>query len=244
MNQPLHEFQCRCLGAFQVDPQLAGRLVQCKWCGVLAVVPRQAGLKVHVPTFTRITERLVIDLAVRRDWRQIYEIDGDAANFAFEISRPNTPRETRRRIRAARFPAGFKKSRSLLFKAVLKETGRVIGLGPIGCMLPYYSVNLGVVIHHPYAGKGYGREAVAAVTAILFEELGVFKINAMCDSLNRRCVNLLESVGFEREGEARSWFLHPERGWLNSPYSAMFNPADAAVLAGRGAGPGEAGGTL
>jgi hypothetical protein len=61
----------------------------------------------------------------------------------------------------------------------------------------------------------------------------------LCDSLNRRCVILLESVGFQREGEARSWFLHPERGWLNSPYFAMFNPADAAVLAGRGAGSGQ-----
>lgn len=241
MTQPLHAFHCRCRAPFEVEQHFVGRLIKCGWCGVFVVVPRRAGEPVHVPTFARTTDRLEIDLAVRRDWRQVHEIDRDPANYGFEISSPNTPRETRRRIRAGRFPSGFKKSGRLVFKVVLKETGKVIGLVPVGYVLPYYSVNLGVVIHHPHAGKGYGREAVAAVTAILFEELGVFKINAMCDSLNLRCVSLLESVGFEREGEARSWFLHPTRGWIDSPYFAMFNPADAAIQAGRLAVPGEGG---
>lgn len=239
MTQPLHAFHCRCRATFKVEPHFVGRLIECGWCGVFAVVPRQAGNPVHVPTFARSTERLEIDLAVRRDWRQVHEIDKDPENYRFEISGPHTARETRRRIRAGRFPSGFKKSQRLVFKVVLRETGKVIGLVPIGYVLPHYSVNLGVVIHHPHAGNGYGREAVAAVTAILFEELGVFKINAMCDSLNHRCVRLLESVGFEREGEARSWFLHPTRGWIDSPYFAMFNPADAAIQAGRLAERGE-----
>ncbi|WP_051946474.1 GNAT family N-acetyltransferase [Verrucomicrobium sp. BvORR106] len=233
MTQPLHAFHCRCRATFEVEQHWVGRLMVCGGCGVFVVVPRESGKPVHVPTLARSTERLEIDLAVRRDWRQVHEIDKDPENYKFEISGPHTARETRRRIRAGRFPSGFKKSRSLVFKVVLRETGKVVGLVPVGYVLPYYSVNLGVVIHHPHAGKGFGREAVAAVTAILFEELGVFKINAMCDSLNHRCVRLLESVGFEREGEARSWLLHPTRGWIDSPYFAMFNPSDASLHAGR-----------
>jgi RimJ/RimL family protein N-acetyltransferase len=59
-------------------------------------------------------------------------------------------------------------------------------------------------------GHGYATEAVRAVLDHLFKVQGLHKVSAECDARNVRSAQLLERVGFTREGMRRehTWIKH------------------------------------
>lgn len=75
--------------------------------------------------------------------------------------------------------------------------------------------DLGYIFDPAYAGHGYATEAVTAMVALAFEELGVRRITAGCYADNLASVRILEKIGMRREqyGIEDSW--HDELGWID-----------------------------
>ena len=57
----------------------------------------------------------------------------------------------------------------------------------------------------PYAGKGHMTAAVRALAPFVFQTLRLRRIEAACLPTNTASIRLLERVGFQREGYARSY---------------------------------------
>ena len=90
----------------------------------------------------------------------------------------------------------------------------VDGMGQPG-MPPRTEAHLGYIFDPAYAGQGYATEAVTAVVAHAFEQLGVRRITAGCFADNLASVRILEGLGMRREqhGIGDSW--HAELGWVD-----------------------------
>ncbi len=67
------------------------------------------------------------------------------------------------------------------------------------------AVSLGYWMGEPYAGNGHMTAAVKALAPFVFRTLRLRRIEAACLPNNAASIRLLERVGFEREGYARSY---------------------------------------
>lgn len=67
------------------------------------------------------------------------------------------------------------------------------------------AASLGYWMGEPYAGKGYMTAAVRALAPYVFQTLRLRRIEAACLPTNVASIRLLERVGFQREGLARSY---------------------------------------
>jgi RimJ/RimL family protein N-acetyltransferase len=80
---------------------------------------------------------------------------------------------------------------------------------------------IGYTFDPAHAGHGYATEAVAAVVALAFGELGVRRLTAGCFADNIASVRVLEKIGMRREqyGVRDSW--HAELGWVDGATYAL-----------------------
>ncbi|MBJ7356037.1 GNAT family N-acetyltransferase [Nocardioides sp.] len=94
------------------------------------------------------------------------------------------------------------------------------GMGQPG-MPTRTEAGLGYTFDPAYGGHGYATEAVRAVLARAFDELGVHRVTAGCFADNIASVRVLEKVGMRREqhGVEDSW--HAELGWVDGLTFAM-----------------------
>jgi ribosomal-protein-alanine N-acetyltransferase len=67
------------------------------------------------------------------------------------------------------------------------------------------AASLGYWIGAPYAGQGYMTDAVRTLVPFVFDHLRLRRIEAACLPTNDPSIRLLEKVGFQREGYARSY---------------------------------------
>ncbi|MES2594778.1 MAG: GNAT family N-acetyltransferase [Verrucomicrobiota bacterium] len=91
---------------------------------------------------------------------------------------------------------------------VLKETGHVIGR----CGLFEYEkadahASLGYILARPRWRQGYMREALAALIAHSFQEMGLRRIEARAEAENVASTGLLKSLGFTPEGVLRERWI-------------------------------------
>jgi RimJ/RimL family protein N-acetyltransferase len=98
------------------------------------------------------------------------------------------------------------------------------GMGQPG-MPPRTEAQLGYIFDPAYGGHGYATEAVIAMVAHAFDQLGVRRITAGCFADNLASVRILERVGMNREqhGVADSW--HAELGWVDGYTYALLAEA-------------------
>jgi len=103
---------------------------------------------------------------------------------------------------------------SALFWAIeWKATGTVIGK----CTLWQYSENnqraeVGYILNRQYWRMGLMTEALEAMIAYAFSELGLHRLEADTDSNNAASLALLEKLGFQREGFFRErWYVNGVR---------------------------------
>jgi RimJ/RimL family protein N-acetyltransferase len=73
--------------------------------------------------------------------------------------------------------------------------------------------DLGFTLALAHQGQGYATEAVRAVLADLFGRRGLHRVSAECDARNHRSAQLLERLGFQREG------LRPQCTWLKGEWT-------------------------
>lgn len=67
------------------------------------------------------------------------------------------------------------------------------------------SCSLGYWMGECYAGRGHMTEAVRTVVQFVFGNLRLHRLEAACLPTNQASIRLLEKVGFQREGYARSY---------------------------------------
>lgn len=71
--------------------------------------------------------------------------------------------------------------------------------------------DIGILIHHEYARRGYGKESWAAVCHFLLETRKLRKIEAGCMATNKAMRQLCLSTGFFLEGSRLNHFLDNDR---------------------------------
>jgi ribosomal-protein-alanine N-acetyltransferase len=88
-----------------------------------------------------------------------------------------------------------------------------------GCRVHFEDVeskmaSIGMALHRPYWGQGYGTEVGMLALQMSFEQLGVHRIEALVEPTNERSLGLVRKAGFTREGLLRERIL--DEGWLDT----------------------------
>lgn len=83
----------------------------------------------------------------------------------------------------------------------LKGENRLIGDIGLHFLMSGVQVEIGYTLTPDAQGKGYAREALDAVIAYLFSELGKDKIIASVDPGNRKSIRLLQRLGMREEAQ-------------------------------------------
>jgi ribosomal-protein-alanine N-acetyltransferase len=101
------------------------------------------------------------------------------------------------------------------FALELLEDGRLIG----GCRVHIEDANnkmasIGMALHRPYWGQGYGTEVGNLILGLAFERLGVHRIEALIEPSNARSLALLKKAGFTKEGLLRERIL--DEHWIDT----------------------------
>jgi RimJ/RimL family protein N-acetyltransferase len=88
-----------------------------------------------------------------------------------------------------------------------------------GCRVHFEDVSnkmasIGMALHRPYWGQGYGTEVGMLMLQMSFEQLGVHRIEALVESSNERSLGLVRKAGFTREGLLRERIL--DEDWIDT----------------------------
>ncbi|MCA9972199.1 MAG: GNAT family N-acetyltransferase [Anaerolineales bacterium] len=98
---------------------------------------------------------------------------------------------------------------------LLKETGAIIGgsgLHRIDWNVPCFEI--GYWLHTAYTGRGYVTEAVRAVEALAFEQLGARRVAIHVDARNARSIAVVRRLGYPQEGVLRQYQRGKDDGRL------------------------------
>lgn len=125
----------------------------------------------------------------------------------------------------ARLGTGFP---FLLFAA---DGGELLGSFTLANVMrgPFQACMLGYGLAHAEQGKGLMHEALVAGLDCAFGELGLHRVMANYLPRNQRSARLLERLGFEREGLARS-YLQIAGVWEDHVLTARVAPAAPAPV--------------
>ena len=74
---------------------------------------------------------------------------------------------------------------------------------------------LGWVIAPEHAGRGYATELAAELLRICFDDLGLYRVTALCFADNQPSWRIMERIGMRREAHDVRDSLHRTRGWLD-----------------------------
>lgn len=74
---------------------------------------------------------------------------------------------------------------------------------------------LGWVMDPAHHGRGYATEAVRAVIAACFEQLGLRRVSAGCFAANEPSWRMMERLGMHREEYSRATALHRSGEWMD-----------------------------
>ncbi|MGZ4138509.1 MAG: GNAT family N-acetyltransferase [Actinomycetota bacterium] len=101
------------------------------------------------------------------------------------------------------------------FALELVGDGTLIG----GCRVHIEDVSnkmasIGMALHHPHWGQGYGTEIGILLLQMAFEQLGVHRIEALVEPTNERSLGLVRRAGFTREGLLRERILDDR--WIDT----------------------------
>ena len=88
-----------------------------------------------------------------------------------------------------------------------------------GCRVHFEDVenkmaSIGMALHRPYWGQGYGTEVGMLMLKMSFEQLGVHRIEALVEPSNERSLGLVRKAGFTREGLLRERIL--DEDWIDT----------------------------
>lgn len=166
------------------------------------------------------TERLILRMLNRSDAAALHSFRGDPDATRFLSHQPLTPEQNLVRLEETLERAAASTSEwfhygwaiTLRHPGTLQDPGEVIGdartwnssASPIaGVMppgnLPFQQASLGYILHPRYQGRGYGREAAAALVHWLFRERSIQTVFAGVYEPNIASITLLRRLGFTQD---------------------------------------------
>ncbi|MDR1939664.1 MAG: GNAT family N-acetyltransferase [Clostridiales bacterium] len=110
------------------------------------------------------------------------------------------------------------------YAIALKEQNKMIGGGGVfdASKLPHLC-DIGYIINKKYHGMGYAAEAMGAVISLMFEGLGVHKIQGRHFAENLRSGRVMQKLGMQYEGELKgAEFVRGE--YRDVRYYGLINP--------------------
>jgi ribosomal-protein-alanine N-acetyltransferase len=115
---------------------------------------------------------------------------------------------------------------ALALSLLHRETGVMLGCCNFSNIVRgvFMACHLGYAIDHAHEGRGYMREALQEGIRHMFEEIGLHRIMANHLPYNLRSASLLHSLGFEKEGYAKS-YLQINGRWQDHVLTSLLNPA-------------------
>ncbi|MFF0264701.1 GNAT family N-acetyltransferase [Kribbella sp. NPDC004536] len=167
------------------------------------------------------TERLTVRrfLAGDAEWFAAYRSDPVVARFqGWEAPVPLA--EAQQTVE--RFAAGDPEAPGWFQYAVALD-GVLIGDLGLNLHENLMQAELGFTLATEYQGKGYASEAVRGLLQHLFVDRQLHKVSAECDARNTASAQLLERVGFTREGLrlSHTWF---KGEWTDDLLYGYLNP--------------------
>jgi [ribosomal protein S5]-alanine N-acetyltransferase len=163
------------------------------------------------------SERLLLRSFLVDDFEAVHEYGSDPEVVQFMPWGPNTPDDTRDFVDLA-IAGGTESPRvKFQFAVVIHDTdemkSRLIGGCWIGSgMTERDSAEMGYCLHRNVWGQGFGTELARTLLRFGFEQLGLHRIFAYCDTRNIGSYRVLEKVGMSREGHLRE-NLKVQDGW-------------------------------
>ncbi len=129
------------------------------------------------------------------------------------------------RNRLKLFRNEFKARQSCHFAVLEKNSERMIGMCNFSNIVlgVFQACHLGYAIAASHQGGGYMYEAVQAGIGYMFDTMHLHRIMANYMPRNERSARLLERLGFEKEGYAKSYLLINAK-WEDHILTSLVNP--------------------
>ena len=154
------------------------------------------------------TDRLLIRRVRTDDWKGIQAIWTDAANSVYaQYDKPNDLDDQSVSRRIAKW-ASFADNNEHIFLAICLQDA-VIGYVAFNKRESGYEI--GYCFHSNYHGKGYARESISAILAVM-KDKGAANITARTALNNTPSVRLLASLGFKQTGTEEVSFYKDAEG--------------------------------
>ncbi len=154
------------------------------------------------------TTRLLLREFVHADWESVQVYSGDPEVAKFVEWGPNTPAETKNFVRRAIDLSKDRPRQSFELAVIMQSTGKLIGGCGLTITLPKFkTAAIGYVLHRDFWGQGVATEAAQALVKFGFEQLGLHRIYATCDSLNPGSARVMQKCGMRFEGEFKEDML-------------------------------------
>lgn len=144
------------------------------------------------------SERLLFRKYKREDFSVFYDMLSNLENIKYRSNEPRSVEEVQDYIDWGIRCAEQNPCVNYRYAVVLKETGELIG----SCELAYTDkdpAELAWELHRDYWRKGYGTEIGRALLKLGFETLGIRRIIADCNTLNKGSYGIMEKIGMRRE---------------------------------------------
>lgn len=110
------------------------------------------------------------------------------------------------------FQKNFSEQRGIRWGLVLKDNGKLIGTAGLNaCSFKHRRAEVGYEIHPDYWRKGYAIEAIKEILDYSFDTLDFSRIGAIVYPENKPSWQLLEKLGFNREGLLRSYMFQNQK---------------------------------
>ncbi len=170
------------------------------------------------------TDRLLLREFSPCDFADVHAYSSDYETVKHMMFGPNTEEQTRDYLERQCIEERNAVPRMHYNLAIVrKDTGRVIGGISFHMNWRRDDAILGAVLNRHEAGHGYMTEATRGVLSIVFDDLKLHRLHAVCDVENDAIIRVLEKCGMRREGRmVRRGKARPE---AREPYFDQFGYA-------------------
>ena len=149
----------------------------------------------HKGTVKLETERLILRQGAEDDWFDLYRnLWSREEVFRYLFSKPS-PNEEAARHKTAAYVQMHKEVKSEFFVCE-KASGQVIGIAGIKELRPGCWTVTDIAIGPDFHGRGYGKQIVACLLKLAFDECGATEVAYSCFAQNIVSKRLAKSCGF------------------------------------------------
>lgn len=145
------------------------------------------------------TERLILRPFIEGDFEAVHAYASVAENVIYMVWGPNNELDTLEFILQAIKHSKEVPYLNYQFAAIEKESRKLIGACNI-VMVRESEGEIGWILHRDYWKQGFGTEMGKKLLQFGFQELGLHRIIAHCDTENYGSFRVMEKIGMRREG--------------------------------------------